>query len=64
MTTPAPPAGAETPFGAPAPSRAVSFLGVAALSVPAGVTAAGAPIGVQLIGSAAVLQWAAERLSR
>ena len=61
-TGPTPLAGVDTPFGMLGPSRAVSVLGVTALAVPAGSTRTGAPLGVQLIGSPAVVLWAARTL--
>jgi Asp-tRNA(Asn)/Glu-tRNA(Gln) amidotransferase A subunit family amidase len=55
--------GAELAFDVMlAPSRAVSLLGVAALSVPAGRNAAGVPIGVQLVGRVSEVIWAAQAI--
>jgi amidase len=59
----APPKHEATSFSVLAPSRAVSLLGVAAVAVPAGITAEGVPVGVQLVGRLAEILWAAARLA-
>jgi Asp-tRNA(Asn)/Glu-tRNA(Gln) amidotransferase A subunit family amidase len=51
-----------TTFPMLAPSRSVSLLGVAALAVPAGRSADGFPIGVQVVGTVPAILWAVTKL--